>query len=151
MSEYEITNIHQLFNGFVVVSHFYDLKEKDKPEDTSTEIRHNFSSNIGHDNSTEIQSDFPSNIVHDTKDKSFMCSICGRLYKAKKNLNAHVYQFHSQNNKDYSCKICLKSYPQLFLLKRHQRCTHEANFNCDICKKPFKTSFNLKRHKLKLH
>ncbi|PSN46839.1 hypothetical protein C0J52_09570 [Blattella germanica] len=96
-------------------------------------------------------------------EKPFPCTVCGKSFMRRTNLNAHMGVRHTQSygdkamlqkhlkshseHKPYSCDICGKSFHFQWYLTTHKK-THidEGSFNCGQCGKVFNKKGNLQSH-----
>ncbi|XP_073942557.1 Zn finger homeodomain 1 isoform X3 [Choristoneura fumiferana] len=87
----------------------------------------------------------------------FSCSQCRGAYPTRDQLERHE-TLHSPNtqvdNVKYSCKICHKSFANVYRLQRHMISHDESallrKFKCNDCDKAFKFKHHLKEH-LRIH
>ena len=141
MCDYNESEIQDYFHGYVYCG---DVKRRDK---TETKV---FDSDPDFVQACEASlSNTRASFIEDKQ--KFLCTICGKGFNARHNLNVHEYQFHSTSSRVYACSVCTKTFSHSFLLTKHVRRTHESNYICDICKKSFKTRYNLSRHISRLH
>ncbi|XP_033231759.1 zinc finger protein 90 homolog [Belonocnema kinseyi] len=71
----------------------------------------------------------------------FTCNFCGKLFKRKTHMTAHVSLVHLKPNlhtskKKFNCNICTRSYNSSDTLNRHKREKHAAvkpQYVCDYC------------------
>ncbi|XP_055375090.1 zinc finger protein 28-like [Condylostylus longicornis] len=84
-----------------------------------------------------------------TKEKIFVCELCGNVYKKRALLTDHM-RWHS-GSKDFKCEICGKEFLLNTYLARHVR-THTGirNYKCSFCSRTFYTN-GLKRAHEKVH
>ncbi|XP_026739898.1 zinc finger protein 2 homolog [Trichoplusia ni] len=74
------------------------------------------------------------------------CSVCGKLFM---NILNHM---RSHNNRQSSCDLCDKSYPDNSTLNRHKLQKHFSRlFDCEICGKKYIQKDKLKKHQNKVH
>ncbi|XP_074487718.1 uncharacterized protein LOC141765555 isoform X1 [Sebastes fasciatus] len=86
-----------------------------------------------------------NNMSVDTGGKPFNCSICGKGFSHKCDLERHL-RFHT-GEKPFGCVFCEKNFSEKTDLKRHIRVhTGEKPFSCSICGKIFSQNENLRRH-----
>lgn len=85
--------------------------------------------------------------VHQKPDvKPFLCNFCGKQYRSKIALDAHVSS-HQGFGKNYVCNICHKNFAQPTSLRLHAIVhTGTKQFICHICPAAFNKSCNLDRH-----
>lgn len=77
------------------------------------------------------------------KKNCIICKICGRQFKKRTRLNAHMSQ-HT-GIRSHRCSICNKTYAMKHDLNKHMR-IHSKTFACHICDRPFTSKMLLKRH-----
>ncbi|KAJ6646867.1 Zinc finger protein [Pseudolycoriella hygida] len=83
--------------------------------------------------------------VHDIP--QFECDYCGRKFKHKSNLFAHV-RIHA-NDRKHQCPHCPYKFQDRAKYKRHLRIhTGERNINCDLCGKAFCRKTDMLKHRL---
>ncbi|XP_035707786.1 zinc finger protein 595-like [Folsomia candida] len=77
--------------------------------------------------------------------KNFPCPICGRMFKMRCHVKAHVQNVHEQRT--HSCYFCAKKFPNVYTMKDHLLDhTREMPFKCVTCGTKFKTGSSLKGH-----
>ncbi|XP_041664857.1 gastrula zinc finger protein XlCGF48.2-like [Cheilinus undulatus] len=82
-----------------------------------------------------------------TGDKPFSCSVCGKSYPSKRNLQIHLRR-HS-GEKPFSCSVCKKNFIWRAEMVTHMRVhTGEKPFSCSVCGKKFALHVNLVQHSL---
>ncbi|CAH1261277.1 unnamed protein product [Diabrotica balteata] len=83
--------------------------------------------------------------------KSFLCTICGKVFTANSSLQIH-HRIHTGEN-PFVCKQCNKSYKASTALKAHVRRAHtgEKRYKCPKCPNRYYDSTNLKRHINRVH
>ncbi|XP_077987014.1 uncharacterized protein LOC144441333 [Glandiceps talaboti] len=92
-----------------------------------------------------IQSEVGDKCMTDTKEKSFICTVCGKGFKERCKLDRHT-RIHT-NHRPCVCKECGKGFNERCTLKRHTRIhTNEKLFVCNECGKGFMQSCHLKSH-----
>ena len=81
----------------------------------------------------------------------FTCTICMRVFTAKRNLTRHM-KLHSKNKETVICEQCEKPFSNHANLKSHTKTHHNNNKNeimkCMKCSKTFSYKSNLNRHML---
>lgn len=82
-----------------------------------------------------------------TKEKPFLCKVCGQQFGALSTLNRH----HSTHTvASHQCSVCLKLFRQKSSLKRHIKTHSEYSYNrisCE-CGRTFSQNSSLKKHKM---
>ncbi|KAJ4448808.1 hypothetical protein ANN_00199 [Periplaneta americana] len=91
---------------------------------------------------------FPNQKQHKRKDsevKSFTCSVCGKSFGKRYNLQAH--EAIHRDDRPFKCDTCEKSFRKFHLLQRHES-THTSDkpFKCQICEKNFARLEYLRKH-----
>ncbi|XP_034043827.1 zinc finger protein 37 homolog [Thalassophryne amazonica] len=85
------------------------------------------------------------NVTSRTREKSFSCSQCGKIFKRNDNLRAHMI-IHT-GEKPFSCSKCGKTFNRSDNLKIHIMIhTGEKPFCCSECGKGFRKKDHLKVH-----
>ncbi|XP_075113840.1 uncharacterized protein LOC142182927 isoform X2 [Leptodactylus fuscus] len=81
------------------------------------------------------------------RDKTFICSECGRHYKNIFNLSMHM-RMH-RNERPFSCTECGKCFTKKSILNEHQRVhTGEKPYSCSECGKCFTKKSAVVEHQL---
>ena len=85
----------------------------------------------------------PHAVVH-TKERNHECSICGKTFGLKSNLQHHEARVH-RKERLYYCEICQNTFSNR---KSHERIhTKEKPHECNECDQKFSLPGNLLRHK----
>ena len=85
-----------------------------------------------------------------TKDRPFVCEVCGKSFKNRTVAERHRYVHSSV--KPMSCEFCGKGFTNRYNLKGHLRThTGEKPFKCDACDAAFTHNVSLKTHKRSAH
>lgn len=83
----------------------------------------------------------------------FVCGVCRGAYPTREQLERHE-TLHSPSTQVKSCKICHKSFANVYRLQRHMISHDESallrKFKCNDCDKAFKFKHHLKEH-LRIH
>ena len=87
---------------------------------------------------------------HTTSRKLYRCDACNKENNSEIELRKHETDFHSvhEDNKDFKCESCEKSFSQKGYLKNHIKRVHEGrkDYKCEFCGKSFS-----ERQKLEIH
>nr|XP_027217995.1 zinc finger protein 84-like [Penaeus vannamei] len=81
----------------------------------------------------------------EAKVKHFSCEVCGRKYRCKSRLVAHI-RVHTKE-KPFSCKVCNKSFLRKDYVVEHMKVhSSEKPYACEICSKDFSRKGHLVKH-----
>ncbi|XP_055375337.1 zinc finger protein 287-like [Condylostylus longicornis] len=99
-----------------------------------------------HENySQESLTNYIQNYSREKEEESFICEICGNIYKKRYLLEKHVTT-HS-DKKEYECEICGKAFQQQQYLSAHiKRHSGVRKYNCSFCSRKFYTKGKLTEH-----
>jgi len=84
---------------------------------------------------------------HDDKPRPYLCTVCDKRFRQKRNLNKHK-QIHNVD-KVYSCTECEKRFGTLDFLKKHMN-VHSSKYKCIECEKCCRSNQELTVHR-RLH
>uniref|UniRef100_A0A6P7F0G0 Zinc finger protein 567-like n=1 Tax=Diabrotica virgifera virgifera TaxID=50390 RepID=A0A6P7F0G0_DIAVI len=88
--------------------------------------------------------------THDTKSlvlfKKHKCATCNLTLPFKKNLEQHMENVHSSEQKSYLCNDCGRSFPTVARLTQHMKIHKEGQYECPFCKKIFKQKQTMTIH-----
>ncbi|KAK7080876.1 hypothetical protein SK128_024478 [Halocaridina rubra] len=83
---------------------------------------------------TTYQNKLDRHMVKHTKEKSFICDMCGKQYSQKQNLRDHISRNHSEEDASsrypFSCEHCKRMYRNESNLLKHQE---RKGGQCEIC------------------
>ena len=79
-------------------------------------------------------------------EKQFQCRICKKTMCDQRDIDSHM-NGHTQS-KPYSCGTCKKAFQSKLSLTQHPCSSKLSSFKCDVCNKSFCTSKALKQHKI---
>lgn len=90
------------------------------------------------------------NAVH-TTDRNFVCEICSKAFKAKRDLRNHRIRHENKDVKKFQCTYCQLMLKSKYTLNRHILIhTGEKKFQCSYCQKAFTQKNELNKH-LRVH
>lgn len=78
-------------------------------------------------------------------EKRFPCTVCGKSFMRRTNLNAHMGMRHT-HVRPHVCDLCGKGFVLRWDLTLHQR-IHAGLFSCEFCNKAFTVQGKLDRHR----
>ena len=97
---------------------------------------------------TTFKNKLDRHMVKHTKEKAFICDMCGKQYSQKQNLRDHISRYHNEednsNRYPYSCEHCKRMYRNQTNLYKHMETT---DLKCDICEEVLPCTGVLFRHK----
>ena len=83
--------------------------------------------------------------------KEFKCPQCDKSYQYSSTLKRHMEAAHAGRFK-YICQLCEKGYTTLRELKEHTFYhNNEPQFPCNRCPEKFKTLYTLKKHQTEMN
>ncbi|KAL0281357.1 UNVERIFIED_CONTAM: hypothetical protein PYX00_002367 [Menopon gallinae] len=86
-------------------------------------------------------------LINEPEEPDFICTMCSKSFKVRKDLRDHVAEVHKDANNTL-CKLCMKNFTSVNSLKRHMLVhTGVKPYDCDICGRKFSQTSILKRHK----
>lgn len=81
------------------------------------------------------------------KNEPVECGHCRKIYKNEYYLSIHLKQINQKNEGKFVCEICLKSFAQPALLRKHLIWhTGERPYACKFCKATYKLKNALRVH-----
>ena len=93
--------------------------------------------------------------------KHHNCQHCKATFSFASNLKRHIRTQHNQENREFVCDVCGKTFSRDDHMKSHRKLhfggdgnilnTRPVSLNCDICRKTFKRPYHLKRHQRTQH
>ena len=84
-------------------------------------------------------------------ENEFQCDKCDKSFARKVLLKKHI-DFVHEGILNYKCELCTKAFESASTLKRHIMSVHErVKHNCEICGKSFTQMYYLKLHHTKEH
>ncbi|XP_070707307.1 zinc finger protein OZF-like isoform X2 [Pempheris klunzingeri] len=125
-----------------------EVKNEDRQESLADSGPESEVSDSGWKEARESESDVNtlegSQTVH-TEEKQFGCDVCGKIFKYKQNLKAHM-GLHT-GGKQVGCDVCGQQFRRNETLRKHMRIhTGEKPFTCGVCGKRFTQEENLRGH-----
>ena len=85
--------------------------------------------------------------------KPFSCKICDLSFARKSTLRLHNISEHNENTMNVKCKICHKTYKNIYVLKAHMKLHDNPKDKptkerptCEICGRQFKGKAELEKH-----
>ena len=91
-----------------------------------------------------------AHVIRHDKVKPFKCGFCGLGFTARGSLSKHMKKYYWNNDADYLCHICQKSFSHYPLLLRHIESHQEPHpFICEICNSAFAAYTSLYFHKVR--
>ncbi|KAJ8919346.1 hypothetical protein NQ315_003930 [Exocentrus adspersus] len=92
---------------------------------------------------------------HMTKHKleQQICDVCGSIHKSLEGLRTHLFHFHNEKKKPYTCAECGESFKYSHRLTYHKRKVHTGfkPHQCDSCGKRFFVLGTMKKHVKLIH
>lgn len=86
----------------------------------------------------------------DGKKLQVRCKICCATFSTVVGYRDHFFEAHAEDDDEFECKECKKSFSDKKKLQEHFRSTHQ-NFKCQNCKRGFASEYLLERHMSKHH
>ena len=62
--------------------------------------------------------------MYQNEDQTWGCSVCGKIFKAKRDLKRHIESLHVENHPGYSCDICGEIKKSQNALRQHKNVKH---------------------------
>ncbi len=90
--------------------------------------------------------DLNAHISHVHKGVKYPCDICGKLFTAKNSVKKHIFYMHS-GERNHVCDICGHASKKTQDLRLHMLLhTGEKDYKCELCEKAFLRPDHLKIH-----
>ncbi|XP_045480069.1 zinc finger protein draculin-like [Harmonia axyridis] len=93
-----------------------------------------------------------THIRQHTNETPYKCSVCGEGFRQNVSLRTHLKSKHNiQEDKNFPCEFCDKSFASCFALKVHLRLHNDNSYQCRDCKEYFHQSIYLFNHMKTVH
>ena len=81
--------------------------------------------------------------------KSYQCTECGKKFRGKAQVKAHMMRIHSSAARSCICEQCGKGFKTESEVKTHMTTHGEKTKQCDLCELKFRNNKSLKQHRMR--